>query len=104
MKRNTNHLRRSWLVLAAAAVSLPTVALASTTRNWIAGSSNWNTPGNWNPTGVPAAGDSVNIINNDSSSRVITYNYSGMPVTLVGMLLSDTGGGSDTLLINVTGS
>src|SRR5215469_10653292 len=31
------------------------------TKSWNTGSGNWGTGGNWNPTGVPAAGDDVSI-------------------------------------------
>jgi len=44
----------------------------ATTRNWADGSSNWNTPGNWSPTGVPGAGDVADITNADAISRTVT--------------------------------
>ncbi|HEY2883203.1 MAG TPA: PEP-CTERM sorting domain-containing protein [Pirellulales bacterium] len=45
--------------------------------NWIGpnglqGSGNWNTPTNWNPTGVPTASKVVNIV---SSGTIFTVNY-----------------------------
>jgi hypothetical protein len=30
------------------------LATVATAENWIAGSGNWNTPGNWNPATVPS--------------------------------------------------
>src|SRR5277367_1057899 len=104
MGRNSIRHRRRWMVLAATVAALPVVASASTTRNWFVGSGNWSTPGDWNPSGVPAAGDYANIINGDATTRTITYDYTGAAVTLTGIFLSDTSGGSEVLSMTSTGT
>src|SRR5277367_44352 len=97
MKRGTIRSRRSLAALAAMA-SLPAFVSANPqNRNWIAGSSDWNTAGNWSPTGVPLNGDSADIINADSSSRTITYDYPGPAATLLALYLDNHGGGTDIL-------
>ena len=60
----------------------PAEAVTAATKNWIAGTGNWNTPGNWSPVGVPGAGDDINIKPIDGVSRTITYDYPGPPVAL----------------------
>ena len=52
------------------------------TRTWNALDGNWSVAGNWSPSGVPDAGDTVNIIDSDGVSRTITYDYTGTAVTL----------------------
>jgi hypothetical protein len=86
-------------IVVALACSCTTVARAQTS-NWNVGSGNWNTPGNWDPTGVPGAGDTVDIINFDGVPRTITYNYTGPAVTLGDItidLYGSTSGGANTL-------
>ncbi|MBI2826216.1 MAG: PEP-CTERM sorting domain-containing protein [Planctomycetia bacterium] len=60
----------------------PAEIVTAATKNWIAGSGNWNTGGNWSPAGVPGAGDDVNIKPTDGVSRTVTYDYPGPPVAL----------------------
>ena len=61
------------------------------TRNWIGGSANWNSNGNWNPFGVPAANDAADIVFGDGVGRVVTYDYTGPAVTLNSLTLDLTG-------------
>ena len=49
-------------------------------------------PGNWSPSGVPGAGDTVNIVDSDGVSRTITYDYTGAAVTLGTVTIDLTGG------------
>jgi hypothetical protein len=71
------------------------------TKVWTAGTDNWSTPADWNPSGAPAAGDAVNIVNSDGVARTITYDYTG-PILPLGDLTIDLTGGadSDNLVIN----
>jgi len=74
------------------------------TETWTTGSSNWDTATNWdNGAGpVPGSGDTADILNDDNTSRTITYNYAGSPITLGTLIVDNEGGGQDTL--SMTGS
>jgi fibronectin-binding autotransporter adhesin len=63
----------------------------ATTRAWNDGSGNWSTAADWTPSGVPAAGDTVNINETDGVSRTITYDYTGAAVTLSSLAIDLTG-------------
>ena len=72
-------------------------ARAATTRLWNVFDGNWSVAGNWSPSGVPAAGDTVNIFDTDGVSRTITYDYTGAAVTLGSLAIDLTNGtSSDT--------
>ena len=45
-------------------VATASLAQAQNTWNWAASSGHWSVSGNWNPNGVPAAGDTATIDNN----------------------------------------
>src|SRR5688500_4049054 len=76
-------VRRARLLTAvAAAVLAAAPAAQAITRSWIAGSGNWNTVGSWNPSGVPAAGDSARVSASDGVHRIVTYDYTGPALTL----------------------
>jgi T5SS/PEP-CTERM-associated repeat protein len=79
---------------------LPVTVATATTKNWIAGTGNWNTAGNWAPAGVPAAGDDVNIKPTNGVSRTVTYDYTGPAITLnsLGVNLNGGTGGATTTL------
>lgn len=98
---NQTHKRRIKLVAAVVAtdgaMSLRSMALAQ--DNWIAGSSNWNNAANWS-SGIPGAGDTVDILNDDTTSPVITYDYAGAAVTLGSLTVSNSGGGTESLVFN----
>ncbi|HEV2971098.1 MAG TPA: hypothetical protein VGY55_14085 [Pirellulales bacterium] len=79
------------LVAAIVAASLGRRALA-VTYNWNAGDGNWSVPGNWSPAGVPAGGDTANVLNTDGVSRTITYDYTGPGLTLAFLSVDLTGG------------
>src|SRR4051812_20746655 len=71
------------------------------TRNWVPGDGNWSVAGNWSPSGVPTAGDTVSIGFGDGLDRTVTYNYTGAAVTLNSVGLDQTGGtGSSTLAVS----
>jgi T5SS/PEP-CTERM-associated repeat protein len=74
---------------------------ACAASTWNAGSSNWNNPANWTPSGVPGAGAVVDITHTDGVSRVISYDYTGSAVTLASLTIDLTGNNSnaDTLAI-----
>ena len=61
-------------IVVALACSSAVVARAQTS-NWNVGNGNWSVPGNWSPSGVPGAGDTVNIVDSDGVSRTITYDF-----------------------------
>jgi autotransporter-associated beta strand protein len=72
-------------------------------NSWNAGSGNWNTPGNWNPVGVPGNGAGAFISTSGASPVTVTYNYSGSAITLANLSVDYTGpasGGGNTLLIS----
>src|SRR6476620_9091689 len=83
-------------VLAAALVLLPALdAPAAVTRNWNALSGMWTDVGgtgnSWSPAGVPAGGDTANIVFGDLTSRTVTYDYAGPAVTLAALNIDQTG-------------
>ncbi len=96
----TNEPASKFLLLILAAVpSLATSPLHATTKNWNVASGGWNTPGNWDPTGVPGAGDDVYITNGAGPS--ITYDYAGPDVMLNGLALgADSGTSMFTMSAN----
>ena len=70
-------------------------------RQWIGlGDANWNDSGNWISGNIPSDGDIADIVNNDAFVRAVEYNYNGTAITLAGLLLSNTGAGSTTFVIN----
>lgn len=75
----------------------------SQTKTWIAGNGNWNTPGNWSPSGVPGAGNTVNITPSDGAARVITYDYPGPPVNLGALTIDLTGPGNNRVDFLISG-
>src|SRR5215469_2504438 len=100
LRNNPLKHRGSALVLAAglAVIGVSRHAAAQVTRIWnISTSGNWSVPGNWNPSGVPAAGDSPDIFNNLSTSLTVTYDYTGPAITLNFVTIDDTGTGTNTL-------
>ena len=70
-------------------------------RQWIGlGDANWNDSGNWLLGNVPGDGDIADIVNSDAFVRTVEYNYNGTAITLASLLLSNTGAGSTTFVIN----
>jgi hypothetical protein len=64
---------------------------------------NWSVDGNWNPVGVPAAGDNANIISNFIGGAMVTYDYMDAPITLGTLTIDLTNGGAsvtNTLLVS----
>ncbi len=91
------------LAIAAAVAALwPVRASVAGTDNWIGGSSDWNTPTNWDSGVVPGQNDAVNIINTDGTSPTITYDYPGPLVTL-GPLVVNGIGGTETFQMSTAG-
>jgi hypothetical protein len=76
---------------------------AATTDTWNTGSGNWSTAANWTNSSsghtVPANGDTVNIVDSDSTNRTITYDYTGSPVSLSYLSINNASGGLNTLSI-----
>ncbi len=81
--------RRRALLAAAIASVIPAFANAQTTI-WIDGSSNWSANGNWN-NGVPGGNSDARIAETDGVNRVITYDYTGSPITLNSLIVDLTG-------------
>ena len=68
------------------------------TKTWNDGNGNWSTSGNWTPSGVPGAGDVVNVTVSDPFlSRTITYDYTGTAITLNSLSVDNVGAGTPTL-------
>ena len=67
--------------------------VSAATRNWaVVGDGNWSVAGNWNPAGVPGAGDVALMRDTDGLSRTITYDYAGAAVTLNSLEIGLAGG------------
>ncbi len=73
-------------------------AASGQTYSWNTGSGTWSaaTGGDWTPAGPPGNGATVDITNNDATSRIITYNYTGS-VTLNSLTIDNSGTGTDSL-------
>jgi hypothetical protein len=80
----------------------PNVRAAADPRQYIggAGSTNWNTPADWQLSLIPGAGDDANVTFNDALVRTILYDYPGPAVTLNSVTISNSGTGSATLLVS----
>ena len=78
-------------------MALASVRASATTRVWNTTSGSWTLSTNWTPSGTPATGDVIEIENSDSTSRTITYDYTGAAVSLSELFLDNTGTGTDTL-------
>ncbi|MGD0767930.1 MAG: hypothetical protein ABSB42_07005 [Tepidisphaeraceae bacterium] len=108
--RENARRRRGIGLLAMAAASAVCLQMShralGATETWTAGSGNWATTANWNSGAgpVPAAGDTVNITNDDSTSRIITYNYTGSAITLGSLTIDNDGLGTNTLSMTSSGT
>ena len=70
---------------------------AGATKTWIGGTGQWNTSGNWSPSGQPKAGDDVLLTQTDATTRTVTY-YTTNPTAVLNSLKIDaTGTGTMTL-------
>src|SRR5256885_3438046 len=84
--RRTSRATITFLALAAAAAALALVAwpASAAVRTWVATNGNWSTAANWSGGLVPTAADDVGILGASGlSSRSVTYDYTGAPVTLL---------------------
>jgi dockerin type I repeat protein len=92
---------------AASAVYLQMNHLAlGATETWTTISGSWATGANWNSGSgpVPGAGDTVDITDDDNTSRTITYNYIGSAITLNSLTVDNDGAiGINTLSMTSTG-
>jgi T5SS/PEP-CTERM-associated repeat protein len=83
------------------------IAVASSVEvaaeNWIAGSGNWSTSGNWNPATVPTSGDTVTITPGDGAARTITYDYAGPDISLGALSIDLTGAGVNRTTFSMAG-
>jgi hypothetical protein len=90
------------LFVFASAVLILSPASTAIAENWIVGSGFWNTPGNWNPSTVPGAGDLVTITPADGVARTITYDYPGPAVTLDELRVDLTGAGTAATTLSMS--
>jgi hypothetical protein len=74
----------------------PAAAQPAADKNWIAGTGNWNVPGNWSH-GVPTGGDAVNIVFTDGIARTVTYDVSAPALGLLTIDLTGPGASASTL-------
>src|ERR1700722_1531955 len=72
----TRRFQRRIGLISAAMGAIPALALANT-YNFNVTSGDWNTPGNWSPAGVPATGDTANIVGTGASAQTVTYDFPG---------------------------
>src|SRR5438874_10479076 len=94
--RASRRTRGSKSALLAAAAALTTLLVVHAATSWIApGSGNWTIAVNWSA-GVPVAGSDVFINHADSTSRTITYNYTGASILFNSMTVNNFGTGSNT--------
>jgi hypothetical protein len=61
-------------------------------KNWQDGSDNWNTLGDWSPTGVPGAGDDVTIAEGNPQVTADDGTVNSVTVTSSGQLSLENGG------------
>jgi hypothetical protein len=74
--------------------------VASADNVWIPDTGgNWSVAANWS-TGVPVAGDFVDIEESDNDARTVGYDYTGPPVTLSGLYIDLTDGTTTTTATN----
>jgi T5SS/PEP-CTERM-associated repeat protein len=84
------------VALAAALLSL-TLPAAGATKTWIGGTGQWDTIGNWLPSGQPLAADDVLLTQSDTTSRTVTYYNITNPTAVLNSLEIDaTGTGTMT--------
>jgi hypothetical protein len=90
----------AFALASAAAALLIRPALGQST-SWTGNdSSSWSDPGNWTD-GVPtSSGETVNLVNGNTTS--INYDYTGPTVTLGPLILDNNVGGTETLSISNT--
>jgi hypothetical protein len=86
------HRRLRLLALAAAVVAAQTHSASAQFSQWIGGSSNWNSPSNWSPIGVPV-GAEVNVTSTLGLTQTVTYDYAGA-TTQQTLVVDLTAGGS----------
>jgi hypothetical protein len=77
-----------------ACLVVPAVASDSV---WIGGTSDWATPTNWNPTGVPTT--TAIIQASSSSTQTVTYDYTGPALNLIDVYVVNTSSGNEILSI-----
>ncbi len=71
---------------------------AGATKTWADGTGQWNTSGNWSPSGQPQAGDDVLLTQTDATTRTVTYYNTTNPTAVLKSLKIDaTGTGTMTL-------
>ena len=84
--------------LAAAGLSstISTTARAAD-RNWVNAqpTAGWNTPGNWSPTGLPAANDTAYIINRGSQFQTVNFDISDITTPTLNSLILNAEGTGD---------
>src|SRR5947209_3753128 len=81
-----------WLALsAAAATAIPAMRAFAVEKDWKAavGSGNWSTAANWLQGNIPASFDDAVIVHNDSTNRIVTYDYTGIAITLSSLTLDN---------------
>ena len=92
--------RRRLACLIALAVALLCLAppAPAATKTWIGGTGQWNTAGNWSPSGQPVAGDDALLTQSDATDRIVTYYNTTNPSDMLNSLKIDaTGAGTITL-------
>ncbi|MEI8373857.1 MAG: hypothetical protein WCJ35_13600, partial [Planctomycetota bacterium] len=89
-------LTASLLGFAILMLSLPVQNAGAATVYWADGSGNWNNPANWNPYGVPAAGDAVYLNSTGVVNRIVTL-QTGDTTNISSLSISASGGGTMTL-------
>lgn len=68
------------------------------TRDWVCGSSSWSVASCWSPTGLPQAGDDVDLVQAGAGNVTVTYDASGAAPTEIDSLdVAGFGAGSMTL-------
>jgi hypothetical protein len=88
---NMRYRRLAWMAGMAVAALGPLRSATAQVSQWIGGSSDWNTPTNWSPSGVPG-GTEVRVTSTLGLTQTITYDYPGSSTLQV--LVVDLTGGS----------
>ncbi len=102
MAKNARRRHRiGLLALSAASAALMQIGhrAQGATESWTADDGDWDTSANWNNGAgpVPGAGDTVDITQDDGTSRTVTYNYTGSAITLASLTVDNDGIGTNTL-------
>lgn len=97
-------LNRAHILVALSIFVGISAATPATAKNWNTTNGNWSTAANWNPASVPAAGEAVNIVNSDTTSRTVTLDVNAPSSGSLGLVVINQTGATavNTLSIPIS--